>query len=289
MRRAEEHLRARAGVAHAGLDHLGVVGQHRRGPAAVGEPPTLVLWLAWAVRPAGGLHDAVQREVLHHHESPHTASLGATRTDMAYPAVSIVAVTETPSPLALPTPADAEEWLDGRARGDLDRARELVGSDQGGPPDRRRRPAEPVERRQHRHRQRGLGGVAVQRGPPRGGGALARRGGDAGGPEARHRPEPGPRPLRGVRRRRRVRSRPHGEAAAGQDAARLPPRRRRQGRRHPRPGQGAVGAGHPRRAGVQQEHPRRRPHRSRSRPNSSRACRRTGSTPTSSTRTASSR
>ena len=57
------------------------------------------------------------------------------------------------------------------------------------------------------------------------------------------------------------RSRRHGEAAAGQDAARLPPRRCRQGRRHARPGQGAVGTGHPRRAGVQQEHPRRRPHR----------------------------
>ena len=37
-------------------------------------------------------------------------------------------MTETPSPLALPEPADAEEWLDARARGDLDRARELVGA-----------------------------------------------------------------------------------------------------------------------------------------------------------------
>jgi len=35
-------------------------------------------------------------------------------------------VTESLNPLTLPTPADAEEWLDSRARADLDRARELV-------------------------------------------------------------------------------------------------------------------------------------------------------------------
>jgi thimet oligopeptidase len=41
-------------------------------------------------------------------------------------AVSIVAVTASLSPLTLPDPLAAEEWLDARARGDLDRARELV-------------------------------------------------------------------------------------------------------------------------------------------------------------------
>ncbi|MEP6650402.1 MAG: M3 family metallopeptidase, partial [Lapillicoccus sp.] len=35
-------------------------------------------------------------------------------------------MTESLSPLSLPTPSAAEEWLDARARGDLDRARELV-------------------------------------------------------------------------------------------------------------------------------------------------------------------
>ena len=35
-------------------------------------------------------------------------------------------MTESLNPLTLPAPADAEEWLDSRARGDLDRARELV-------------------------------------------------------------------------------------------------------------------------------------------------------------------
>ena len=35
-------------------------------------------------------------------------------------------MTEPLTPLTLPEPAAAEEWLDGRARGDLDRARELV-------------------------------------------------------------------------------------------------------------------------------------------------------------------
>ena len=35
-------------------------------------------------------------------------------------------MTEPLNPLTLPAPADAEEWLDSRARGDLDRARELV-------------------------------------------------------------------------------------------------------------------------------------------------------------------
>jgi thimet oligopeptidase len=38
------------------------------------------------------------------------------------------------SPLALPKPSDAEEWLDGRAGGDLDRARELVTQLKADPP-----------------------------------------------------------------------------------------------------------------------------------------------------------
>jgi Zn-dependent oligopeptidase len=44
----------------------------------------------------------------------------------AHPPVSILPVTETLTPLSLPAPADAEEWLDARARDDLERARELV-------------------------------------------------------------------------------------------------------------------------------------------------------------------
>ena len=41
------------------------------------------------------------------------------RPDTAHtPAVSIVAVTESLSPLTLPEPSAAEEWLDARTRGD---------------------------------------------------------------------------------------------------------------------------------------------------------------------------
>ena len=35
-------------------------------------------------------------------------------------------MTESLSPLTLPEPPAAEEWLDARARGDLDQARDLV-------------------------------------------------------------------------------------------------------------------------------------------------------------------
>ena len=179
---------------------------------------------------------------------------------MAYPAVSIVAVTVTPSPLALPTPADAEEWLDGRARGDLDRARELVAAIKA---DR------PIDAADLLNRWNdvsiAIGNVAsvaslFSEVHPE---EAVRSLGEAAMQEVQRLAptEPGPRALRGVRRRSdalTISTRPP-RRLLEQDAARLPARRRRPRRRHPRPASELSERASVRRAGVRQEHPRRRP------------------------------